>query len=131
MVAISVAITGCSSEPQRSTTGFCELLADYGAFLEGPLSTPAELASLLGRYRELASRAPLAIEEDWTLVVTLVDTAASVDRDDPLALADLVDLAFATDLAARRLDEWTQSRCGLVLVVPDPLAQIPPTTGSD
>lgn len=125
MAGVTVFASACSSEPERSTTRFCELLAVESPYLEGPLSTPGELAALLGRYRDLAARAPLAIEEDWTAVLELVETAAAVDREDPEALADLVDQAYETDLATRRLDEWTRSRCGLGLVVADPVIPTP------
>jgi hypothetical protein len=108
-------LVSCSDGTERSTTAFCTRLVDSVALLEGPLSTPEDLAALLHRYRELERVAPLSIQAAWTKVTELVEAAASVDRDDSDAVAALAEQAFAADLAARQVASWVAERCGITM----------------
>jgi hypothetical protein len=110
LVALAV---GCGDETTRSTAAFCALLGSNVELLEGPLSTPEDLAALLTRYRELERVAPLSIEETWSVITELVEAAAAVDRQDADAVAALSEQAFAADLAAREVAAWALERCGI------------------
>lgn len=105
----------CTDESTRSTAAFCALLGDNLELLEGPLSTPEDLAALLTRYRELERVAPLSIEGSWSVIAELVESAAAVDRQDADAVAGLAEQAFAADLAAREVAAWATQRCGLTV----------------
>jgi hypothetical protein len=114
-MSIVTAATACAGEPERSTAAFCSRLQVNVELLEGPLSTPEELAALVDRYRELERVAPLSIEASWTLITELVETAAEVPRGDPDAVAALARQAYGTDLAARDVADWVSERCGFEL----------------
>ena len=115
VLAAGAAVPACGDEPLRSTTAFCSRLQVSLELLEGPLSTPEELAALLARYRELERVAPLSIEASWTQVTELVEAAAAVDREDADAVAALARQAYATDLAASEVADWATERCGITL----------------
>lgn len=114
-IAVALTLTACGQGDGRSTASFCSRLQASVELLEGPLSTPAELAALVTRYRELQRVAPLSIEASWTAVTELMESAASVDRTDADAVDSLARQAYATDLAAREVATWVQERCGFVL----------------
>jgi hypothetical protein len=115
VAVVSVMSLACTSESTRSTTAFCAALGDNIELLEGPLSTPGDLAALLTRYRELARVAPLSVEDSWTVITDLVEAAAAVDRQDADAVARLAEQAFAADLAAREVAAWAAERCGVTV----------------
>jgi hypothetical protein len=120
VTAVTLTVTlassvSCGDGTERSTAAFCSRLQDSVALLEGPLSTPEDLAALLHRYRELQRVAPLSIETAWTTVTELVESAAAVDRNDTDAVAALGEQAFASDLAARQVASWVAERCGMTM----------------
>lgn len=115
IAVVSVMGLACTSESTRSTSAFCALLGDNVELLEGPLSTPEDLAALLTRYRAMERVAPLSIENSWSVITELVESAAAVDRQDPQAMADLAEQAFAADLAAREVASWATERCGITV----------------
>lgn len=115
LIAVTLLAVSCGDGSDRSTGAFCDRLTTSVELLEGPLSTPEDLAALLLRYRELERVAPLSIEASWSRVTDLVEAAASVDRDDEEALEALAEQAFAADLAAREVATWAAERCGITL----------------
>lgn len=114
-MSIAIAATACSGEPERSTTAFCSRLQANVELLEGPLSTPEELAALVTRYQELERVAPLSIEASWTLITELVEATAAVERGDTNAVAALAQQAYGTDLAARDVADWVAERCAITM----------------
>lgn len=115
VLAAGAAVVACGDESARSTTAFCSRLQTSVELLEGPLSTPEELAALVARYRDLERLAPLSIEGPWTQVTELVEAAAAVERDDADAVASLARQAYAADLASREIADWVAQRCGFSL----------------
>ena len=112
---LALGATACGDSTERSTGAFCTRLQDNVALLEGPLSTPEDLAALVTRYRELERVAPLSVEEAWATVTDLIEASAAVDRDDPEAVSALAEQAYATDQAAREVATWVAERCGFAL----------------
>jgi len=115
LVLLALGGAACGESTERSTGTFCTRLQDNVALLEGPLSTPEDLAALVTRYRELERVAPLSVEAAWATVTDLIEASAAVDRDDPDAVRTLADQAYATDQAAREVATWVAERCGFTL----------------
>ena len=114
-LVVGLTVVGCGDDGGRSTAAFCTRLQDTVELLEGPLSTPAELAALVHRYQELERVAPLSIESAWATVTALVEASAAVDREDTDAVAALAEQAYGADLAAREVATWVSERCGFTL----------------
>lgn len=112
---VAALLSACGSGPERGTAEFCDQLRVQAAFLEGPLTTGADVDALVARYRELERFAPLAIEPSWDQLVVLVETAATVDPDDVDSVQRAVDAAYASELAASEVVEWAQRNCDLQL----------------
>ena len=83
LVAVG-ALAACSNgEPAGDEAQFCgEVDANLRALTKPTLKTEADVAAVVGLYRDLGDVAPLAIEEQWNALTTLYETASTVDTSD-------------------------------------------------
>lgn len=111
-VALAFVASSCS-DPDRSGAHFCAELADELEGLAGPVGTPDDIDTLVGRYERLDRITPLAIEDEWHAITQMVQQAADVDISDPRSRQDLADAAYKTERKARVVTAWVESTCGL------------------
>jgi|SRR6478735_440955 len=110
-------VTGCGGGSERSATAFCNRLDKDLPGLEGPTETQDDLDHLVARYDSLAGVAPLAIQDDWDQLTELIHTAVSVVPTDAESVQKVIDATYATERAARRVETWVTSTCGLTMPV--------------
>jgi hypothetical protein len=115
VLAAGALLVACRSEPPRTTAAFCEALGQALTGLEGPTATQADLDALVARYDELAARAPLGVEADWTALTELVHTAVTVVPSDAASVQALIEAAYRTERPARRVEEWAATHCALTM----------------
>ena len=80
-------------------------------------------------YRSIADQAPV-VEPEWQQLVLNLETASTVDPNDPASLQLAADTARASTAAATRVQEYTSQTCGLQ-IGQVPAITLPPTTVPD
>jgi GGDEF domain-containing protein len=118
---------GCSRTPHRSVASFCGQLGKDRSFLVLPMSTPEQITAMVARYRELDTRAPEEIRDDWSATTELIAKAAASDLSTATQQADLVKLAYATDKSVKSVVKYSKETCG-VDFSPGATVSLPPTT---
>ena len=102
--------------------------------LEKPdLTTQADIDAMLDTWRAVAATAPLAIEREWSSLVTSMETASTVDPNDPESVKLALDTAREAEGEANAIIDYTYRTCNAVIgdVTPAtiPPASSTPTTG--
>ena len=112
----TVLVGACSNGAERSESAYCGQVAEYQTELNSPtISTPTDIGLLLAAWRSVAQSAPVAIEPEWTTMVDMMETAVTVDPEDPESMQLVADTARASETAAKRVVSYTQERCGLTI----------------
>jgi hypothetical protein len=113
-VVALVLMAGCSHAPTRSSVSFCQALGKDAQLLVLPLTAPEQLPPLVARYRDLDTRAPEEIRDQWHDLTTLIATAAEggVTKEKQ---ADLVNLAYSTTKSIKTVTAYAQITCNLNL----------------
>jgi hypothetical protein len=91
----------------RTATEQQELIVDP------PMSTEDELESSMEFYRLMGELAPLAITEDWNVLVTAMETASTVVPGDAASEQLAAMTAYAAEPNAYRVKKWLLDNCGL------------------
>ena len=76
------------------------------------ITTEAEMDQTLLTYRRLGDLAPLDIADDWAVLVTNVETAATVVPNDRDSIQRAVQQAYAGERSAVAVARWVSERCG-------------------
>ncbi|MBI4884355.1 MAG: hypothetical protein HY826_09915, partial [Actinobacteria bacterium] len=74
-----------------------------------------DIGQLLIAWQEVANSAPLAVEAEWNTMIDAMETAATVDPNDPESVQKVADTARASEQSANRVITYTQQRCGLTI----------------
>ena len=132
LAVVGLLITGCGDDDApASQDAYCELVGLHLAELSAPaVSTPEDVERTLTIYREMADAAPLAVEQEWRTVLGSVETAATVDLDDPASVQRASDAARSSRADADRLLSYTLDLCGQTFdeVPSTPAVTAEPTT---
>jgi hypothetical protein len=126
LTAISVVAIACGDDGSSAGDAerFCgEIQQDVAAVVDPALATEDDLEATLVRYRELAELAPLAIEDDWGVIVVNLETASTVVPSDPESVQRAVAQAYATERSAVAVRDWLLVNCAVDL---GPVATITP-----
>lgn len=134
-LAATVALAACGDDaPERTEGAYCTEVGNRLTDLNSPvIATADDVEAVLASWREVAARAPLAVEDDWAVVIANMETAATVDPNDPESVQQMADAARQGEPAATRVIAYTYQLCGATIggvtpVTTTPL-QVPPTTG--
>lgn len=132
-VAVSSALAGCGDDEVGDAERFCgEVQANADAIVDPPLEHPEDVDAALDLYRDVGAAAPLDIEPHWDALVLNLETASTVDPDDPESLQRVYARAYATEREARTVRDWLRDHCevdlGPVATIVPPAAKAPPTT---
>jgi hypothetical protein len=127
----------CSSD-DRSAGRFCAELAEALPSLNGPIALPSDVEAIVDTYERLDEITPITIEREWRQLTELVQTAATVQPDDPDSVQRVADRAYATERSARALATWVAQTCGLELPAvigvegsTPPATTVPPVPATD
>ena len=118
-VAATVVFAGACSDPDpRTETAYCGQIAENLEDLNSPvISDITDIGRVLRAWRAVAAAAPVAVEAEWDTMVDAMETAITVDPNEPESLHKVADTARASEPAAKRVVSYTQERCGLTIGV--------------
>jgi hypothetical protein len=129
---VASAVAACGGGESGDLEAFCTgLQADAQAVMNPQLATDADIEAHLAIYRDLATDAPLAVEEDWVVIVDALEAASDAAPDD----AESVELArraiYSAEQSAGAVRTWVTTNCGFDLATIGPIgtvAAVVPTT---
>lgn len=111
-------VSACGEDDQRSESAYCGQISNHLADLNSPLiETSLDIGRVLAAWRAVANAAPVAIKPEWNTMVDAMETAITVDTEDPESLQKVADTARASELAGKRVVSYTQERCGITIGV--------------
>lgn len=114
------AITACGEAP-RSAERYCgEVQTNLVAIATPNIATSDDITATLDAYRAVAEQAPAAIEPEWQVMISSLETAATVVPNDPASMARVTDAALSSQPAATRIQQYTQQTCGTAIGTPPP-----------
>jgi hypothetical protein len=114
-VVLAAGLMGCNRGGRADGAQFCDALRTEQIVLTGGVTTPAQAASLVSRYRELQRMAPAAVRDEWTRVADLLEAAATTPAGDAVAVQRLTERALATQQDVDVVTEWARKTCGVDL----------------
>lgn len=118
MLAAVVACGGDDGEIESDASRFCEQASTQrDLVLAPPVATEAELQASLEFYRLMGQLAPIAIAEEWGVLVEAMETASTVVPGDPESEQLAAMTAYATEPSAYRVKKWLLDNCGLDLPI--------------
>ncbi|MCE9621427.1 MAG: hypothetical protein K8R99_03665 [Actinomycetia bacterium] len=118
VAAALASVGGCDADDPRSESAYCGQIAEHLEDLNSPvIDTSLDVGRVLAAWRSVANAAPIAIEPEWTTMVDAMETAVTVDTEDPESMQKVADTARESEPAAKRVVSYTQERCGLTIGV--------------
>ena len=129
LTALPLGLVACGDDAQQRTeANYCTQVGNHLTDLNSPAITEdADIERVLSSWRTVARSAPLAIEAEWDTMVANLETAVTVDPNDPTSMQRVADTARSSEPAANRVITYTEQRCGAVI---GDVAPTPDTTGS-
>ena len=112
-----LALAACGGGRDRAGQ-FCAQVRKDQPVITAAVTDPASVSSVVDRFQALARRAPVAIEDDWSVLTELVETAAGLDPTDAAARTRLVTAAYEADHSVQQVVEWVRAVCGIDLTLP-------------
>lgn len=127
--ALQLGLVACGDDAnQRSEANYCTQVGNHLTDLNSPTITgDADIDRVLKAWRTVARSAPLAIEAEWDTMMENLETAITVDPNDPASMQQVADTARSSEPAANRVIAYTQQKCGAVI---GNVAATPATTGT-
>ena len=119
-IAALIGLAACDQNAaQRTEENYCATVGAHLTVLSAPVTaTKADTDRAVAAWRDVAATAPLAVQEEWDVIVANLVTAATIDPADAEALQRLADAARAAEPAADRLITYTQATCGITIASP-------------
>ena len=124
---------------QRSEANYCTQVGNHLSALNTPvIGEGGDIDKVIDAWRAVSASAPLAVQAEWVTVVAALETAITVDPNDPASMQLVADTARESEPAATRVISYTQQRCGALIgsVAPTPATtalavteSTPPATG--
>lgn len=117
-IALSVCFTGATlagcGEPALvpNAAAFCEeLRSNRSAIVSGTISSEVDIANMLDLYRRLETLAPLAVSQEWTIVLNAIETANTIVPGDQDSIQRVAAAAYQSEAAALAIAEWAMASC--------------------
>jgi len=118
VAAAATFIAACGDGEPRSEAAYCgRVEANLTDLNDPPITAPSDVGRVLAAWRDVAAAAPIAIDTEWATMIDMLETAITVDPNDPESLQKVSDTARATEPAAKRVTSYTLERCGLTIGV--------------
>lgn len=120
IVVYGSALAACSSDAPPATGGqYCATVNANLTELGTPaIADAAGVAAAAQLYGSITSIAPLAVQEEWAIMTSNIETAATVDPNDPASVQKVADMARSSQHAATAISDYTLKVCGLTLGTP-------------
>lgn len=129
---MAVACTACSDDgPSSDAERFCgEARANPDLITNPSITTEDELDAVLDYYRLMGELAPLAIAEEWAVLVNAYETAATLVPGDTESEQQVAMTMYASEPSAYRVQTWIARNCGVALPITTIAPQAPVTAES-
>ena len=126
------AVNACGDNAdQRSETNYCTQVGNHLTDLNSPaITADGDIDRVLKAWRTVSKSAPIAVQAEWETMVANLETAITVDPNDPTSMQLVADTARKSEPAANRVISYTQQRCGALIgsVAPTPTTLLTSTT---
>ncbi|MEN9507327.1 MAG: hypothetical protein RI958_3253 [Actinomycetota bacterium] len=117
---VTVVASACGDDAP-STATYCGEVQQHLDSINTPgISSPEDIEATLEVYRSVADAAPIAIEPEWQVLISGLETAATVVPADPASMTAAKDAALAGQPAATRIQQYTLDVCGTAIGTPPP-----------
>jgi hypothetical protein len=120
LVLIPCSLVACGSDtPVATDQQYCATIKTNIAELSAPkIAVTADVAATTKLYRSIAAVAPLAVNKEWATLLASVETAATLDPNDPESQQRVADTARASQNAATSIADYTTKLCGVTIGAP-------------
>lgn len=131
VIVMGVALAACGGDDGDrggDADAFCGRATEQrDTILAPPMATEAELGASLEFYRLMGELAPVAIADEWGVLVEAMETASTVVPGDPESEQLVAMTAYASEPSAYRVKKWLLDNCGLDLPITTiaPQEQVP------
>ena len=126
------ALSACGDDAdQRSESNYCTQVGNHLADLNSPaITAEGDIDRVVDAWRTVSRSAPIAVQAEWETMVANLETAITVDPNDPASMQLVADTARKSEPAANRVISYTQQRCGALIgsVAPTPTTLLTSTT---
>lgn len=112
-VLLSGFVVSACSDNTRTGSNFCKRLQDELPAITQPMESQGDVRSMVSRYKRLLDVAPLTIEEDFRVLVTLLELAADSNPNDPDSLQEVADASYAANTSALQVSKWVYDTCAV------------------
>jgi hypothetical protein len=125
-------ISACSSDAAPNTGGqYCAtIIANLDQLKAPAIVDAAGIEATSNLYRSITSIAPLAVQNEWETMTSNIETAATVDPNDPASLQHVADMARSSQNAATSISDYTSKLCGVAIGPPPTTPPVVATTGA-
>ena len=119
-LSLGPVLAACGGDAaQRTEANYCTVVGEHLVDLSQPtISTPADVKRVLNAWKAVSATAPLAVQPEWEAVIRSMETAATVDPNDPASVQKVADTARSSEQAANRVLNYTMERCGAQIGTP-------------
>jgi len=127
----TVLLAACGDADQRSESNYCTQVGEHLADIGSPsIATQDDINRTVSAWRKVAASAPIAVEREWKAMVVNIETAATVNPNDPASMQKVADTARASEQAANRVIDYTLKKCGVTIggVAPVVTTTVPAAT---
>ena len=113
-------VAACGGDAaQRTEAHYCTVVGEHLVDLSAPtISAPGDVKRVLKSWKAVSATAPLAVQPEWEAVIHSMETAATVDPNDPESVQKVADTARSSEQAANRVINYTMERCGAQIGTP-------------
>lgn len=128
MIAVVACCTlaACGGSSPPTAGQYCATVSANLAELNSPsIVDAAGIEATSKLYRTITSIAPIAVQKEWETLTSNVETAATVDPNDPASVQRVADMARASQHAALSISDYTSKVCGVSVGT---TTTLPPTT---
>ena len=111
----AILIASCSTgDSGGSAERFCgEVEANKDALTNPTLEFSEDIGPLLQLYSDVGEVAPLAIEKEWSQLVTAYETASTVVPGDEESEQVVLTAIYSSEAAAAAVDQWLRDNCAV------------------
>jgi hypothetical protein len=117
-IALIVGLMGATlvacgeATPTPDAAAFCEeLRINRSVIVNGSISSEIELADTLELYRRLDELAPLAVSQEWSVLLNAIETANTIVPGDQEGVQRVAAAAYQSEAAALAIAEWAMASC--------------------
>lgn len=117
LVALAFGTVACGGDAdQRSESNYCTQVGNHLTDLNSPaITADGDIDRVVAAWRTVSEAAPIAVQAEWESMVANLETAITVDPNDPASMQLVADTARKSEPAANRVISYTQQRCGALI----------------